>query len=199
MRTVQVSAVRSSSRARLTRVTRRQRQLTLQCSRHAPNAQREPLVQPVEHARLHYARDRAVARQDFLKLSTLKPLLLSWLADAWARLAVERVLIQRAWHQCVVQYYDVHDEAKRAAAVQEAVQRSLDASGSVPDETEPDDEEDAEFFEEESDDEDKPAVQIMKERVYGERRSVRARAEPQRLGYTVRSDQLQIVPDSENE
>jgi hypothetical protein len=140
-----------------------------------------------------------VGLRDFLKLSSLKPLLLNWLADAWARLAVERVLIQRAWHQCVVQFYDVHDEAKRAAAVQEAVQRNLDASGSVPDVAESDDEEDAEFFEEESDDEDKPAVQIMKERVYGERRSSRARAEPQRLGYTVRSDQLQIVPDSENE
>ena len=36
---------------------------------------------------------------------------------------------------------------------------------------------DSEFFEEESDDEDKPAVQIMKERVYGERRSTGSRAD----------------------
>lgn len=132
--------------------------------------------------------------RDFLKLSSLKPLLLDWLADAWARLAVERVLIQRAWHQCVVQYYDVHDAIKRAAAVQEAVQLALNASGAVPVETESDSDVDAEYGEEESDDEDKPAVQIMRERVYGERRSARASVVPQRLGYMVCTDQLRIVP-----
>jgi hypothetical protein len=44
-------------------------------------------------------------------------------------------------------------------------------------------------------DDEKPTREVMKERIYGDRRSTRARSEPERLGLMIRTDQLQIVPD----
>jgi hypothetical protein len=47
-------------------------------------------------------------------------------------------------------------------------------------------------YDTDEEDEGKNEIQVMKERVFGERKSARANAAPQRFGYQLNSSQLQF-------
>ena len=46
---------------------------------------------------------------DYLKMKQIKPLLLQWCLDSWARIEDARDMIQLGWHERCVRLYDVHN------------------------------------------------------------------------------------------
>lgn len=145
---------------------------------------------------------RTASLKQMLLMSELKPRLLLWLAQAWHLLSQEKILIFKGWKRCLLDFYDVRDANLRQKAVEEAKEQDGDTSGvpagadAAEESKEPVDVEDNE---EDSSEDEKPTRQVMKERVYGERRSSRHRREPERLGLMLRTDQLQIVPTRDDE
>lgn len=143
---------------------------------------------------------RATALHKMLLMSELKPRLLLWLAQAWTLLAQEKLLIYKGWKRCLLRFYDVMDAAKREAAVKEAKEMEVDTDVGVPAgaaaavEASDPATADVDSEEHDSDEDEKPTRQVMRERVYGERRSSRSRKEPERLGTMLRTDQMQILP-----
>lgn len=143
--------------------------------------------------------EKCTALKQMLLMSELKPRSLLWVAQAWQLLSAEKILIFKGWKRCLIHFYDVLDAEKRRVAAIEARADAIDTDNGVPagavgaDEANVRDV-DLEESEVDSDEEQKPTRQVMKERIYGERRSSRQRAEPERLGIMVRTDQLQIVP-----
>lgn len=124
-------------------------------------------------------------------LTLLKPKVLEWALESWKSLANEKLLILKGWNMCLVSHYDVHDASCRAAAMRAAIVSpvSLDSVPEGKDEEEVD--EDG-YCAEESDDEEKTEKVIMKEKVYGERRSTRQSTPPVRTGYMFNSAQLKF-------
>jgi hypothetical protein len=100
----------------------------------------------------------------------------------------------------VVSLYNVHDKDEQKKATRQAIEKEIDASDAVPvqldnsDQDPPaeDQEQDAEYCEEESEDEDKTEKQVMKERVFGERKSIRDRKQAQPYGYQLSTSQLKF-------
>lgn len=148
---------------------------------------------------------RAAYLKRMLLMSELKPRLLLWTAQAWQLLSQETILIYKGWKRCLLDFYDVLKEENRKKVAQEAKEQPLDCVGDVPANAvlaaEHNDQAAAESDEEEQDssEDEKPTRQVMKERIFGERRSSRHRREPQRLGLLLRTDQLQIVPALDDE
>ena len=131
-----------------------------------------------------------------------KPRLLLWLAQAWHLLSQETILIFKGWKRCLLDFYDVRDPHLRQKAVEEAKEQDVDTSGVPADANAAEESKepvDVEVDEEDSSEDEKPTRQVMKERVYGERRSTRQRTEPERLGLMLRTDQLHIVPARNDE
>jgi hypothetical protein len=138
-----------------------------------------------------------------LKMSQVKPKILQWALESWSSLREEKLLILKGWHKCVVSLYDVHDKEQQRKATKQAIEREIDASDAVPlpshdcdqappqEDREGEAEEDA-YCDEESDDEDKTEKQVMKKRVYGERKSSRDRKPAQHFGYQLSSAQLKF-------
>jgi hypothetical protein len=93
----------------------------------------------------------------------------------------------------VTDLFDVNNAEQRTKAMAAAMRREIDAEA-VPEEAEEEEDEVDEdgFCAEESEDEEKSVRQIMKERVFGERRSSRASAPPQRTGFMLNSSQLKF-------
>ena len=108
----------------------------------------------------------------------------------------EKLLILKGWHKCVVEFYNVHDKDEQKKATGQAIEREIDASDhdavpvqsqncdqEAPEEDQEQDADDNEYCEEESEDEEKTEKQVMKERVFGERKSTRDRKQAQAFGY----------------
>jgi hypothetical protein len=127
-------------------------------------------------------------------MAAIKPQLLQWALESWKSLAAERLLILKGWQICLISLYDVNNSEERTKAMAAAIRQEIPAGDAVPDgreEEEPELDEDG-FIAEESEDEEKTETQIMKERVFGERKSSRHSAPPQRMGYMLNSSQLKL-------
>lgn len=138
-----------------------------------------------------------------LKMSQVKPKLLQWAYESWSSLREEKLLILKGWHKCVVKFYNVHDKDEQKKATRQAIEREIDASDAVPvqsqncdqeapDEDQEQDADDNEYCDEESEDEEKTEKQVMKERVFGERKSTRDRKQAQAFGYQLSTSQLKF-------
>jgi hypothetical protein len=140
-----------------------------------------------------------VGLKESLKMSNIKPKIVDWVCESWKSLAEEKLLIMKGWHSCVVSLFDVHNEQQRKKAVQDALKATKPVDA-VPELREDDlAEEELEvklnsegYIEEESEDEEKTEKQIMKERVYGERRSTRDRQQAKQFGFQLNSSQLKF-------
>ena len=111
--------------------------------------------------------------------------------ESWDSLSKEKLLILRGWQKCVVEHFDIENEDERKKAVREQV-RSTIAIDAVPAEKE--DEEVDGFCAEQSEDEDdeKTEKEIMKEKVYGERKSGREKKPAAAFGYQLNSQLLKF-------
>ena len=122
-------------------------------------------------------------------MANIKLQLLEW--DSWDSLSKEKLLIQRGWQKCVVDHFDIESETERKKAVKEQVRSAVAPVDAVPQ-----GEEKAidGFCAEESEDEDegKTEKQIMKEQVYGERKSGRDKKQAAAFGYQLNSSQLKF-------
>jgi hypothetical protein len=129
-------------------------------------------------------------------MAAIKPQLLQWALESWRSLAVEKLLILKGWQMCLIAHYNVNSPEERVKAMAAAVRHEIAAGDAVPEGIRKEDEdleldEDG-YIAEESEDEEKTETQIMKERVYGERKSSRRSAPPQRTGYMLNSSQLKL-------
>jgi DDE superfamily endonuclease len=126
-------------------------------------------------------------------MTAIKPKVLSWAFESWKSLSTEKLLIQKGWQLCVIDFYDVLDKEQRVKAMRIGIQAKR-PSDAVPEEKEESaaeiDEEG--FIAEESEDEEKTEKQIMKERVFGERRSTRTSTQPDRTGYMLSTTQVKF-------
>jgi hypothetical protein len=116
---------------------------------------------------------------DNLKMKQIKPLLLQWCLESWARMKEGRDMIQFGWHESCVRLYDLHDAEKRKAAVAEVGRGELEARDFVPQGEEP-----APVLDADSENDGDDELDVMKARVrtFGERKSKRKRNQVQRFG-----------------
>lgn len=135
-----------------------------------------------------------VGLKPLVLMSVIKPKVLEWALESWKTLAAEKQLIIKGWARCVTELFDVNDAAQRSKAMAAAMRREIDAEA-VPEGIPKEDEVDDDGFcaeESDSEDEEKTVRQIMKERVFGERRSSRTSAPPQRTGFMLNTAQLKF-------
>lgn len=125
----------------------------------------------------------------YLKMSSIKPLLLQWLVESWKKMSEGRDYIKFGWHTCCVSLFDVHDAVKRIEVLESVAKGELDANGFVPEGTE--DEEKGEESDHEED-EERDELDVMKERRFGTRKSIRKRTQPTLLGYQFSSSQIAV-------
>jgi hypothetical protein len=123
-------------------------------------------------------------------MTMIKPKVLEWALESWKCLRDEKVLIQKGWNKCVVSLYDVTSQQERLKAMRDAVRHDFDPD-LMPEEKEEEVDSDG-YCCEESSDEEKSEKQIMKERIYGERKSSRAAQPRQSFGYVLNSEQLKF-------
>lgn len=126
----------------------------------------------------------------FLKMASIKPLILQWCIDSWTRMREGRDLIKFGWHTCCVSLFDVYDKQKRKEAVAACAKGDLEVRGFVP----ADSESDAEAPSSDSEsDEDKDVLDVMQQRKFGSRRSIRKRSRVQKFGGGINPCQIDMV------
>jgi hypothetical protein len=135
--------------------------------------------------------DAIVGLTPFLKMSSIKPLILEWVLASWSKLQQGRAFIKVGWHTCCVALYNVHDQAKRLLVLEEVLKDELDRSF-VPAESEAADESSSS-----EEDEDKDVLDVMKERQFGARKGTRKRGAAKAFGFQVNSQQLALSEDSD--
>lgn len=131
-----------------------------------------------------------VGLRNQLKMSVLKPLLLQWCYESWKRMSEQRLYIQSAWHNSIYFLLNPFDIDVQLNAVKDAVEQTLNIDYYFPDakEKEPED-----TWDEQSSDEEKDELDIMKEIHHGTRRSTRKRKQPQTLHEHMRVDPTALV------
>ena len=132
-----------------------------------------------------------VGIKPFIGMTSVKPMLLEWALESWQSLKAEPLLIQKGWQKFVVAHYDINDKGQREKAVLEQLRSSVPIDA-APEEKE---EELLDGFiadESESEDEEKTEKEIMKERVYGERKSGRDKKQAKQHGFQISSAQLKF-------
>lgn len=137
----------------------------------------------------------------YLKMSSIKPLILQWCVDSWLKMKEGREYIKNGWKTCCTSKFDVLDEKKRQEVVEEVARQEFEAAV-VPEQAErdvynSDAESDNESDHEEN--EKKDELDIMKERQFGQRKSTRKRKQPSVMGYVVNSSQIALSGESELE
>jgi len=139
-----------------------------------------------------------VGLSPLLKMATIKPLILKWCIESWNNLQQMpgRQYVKFGWGMCCTTLYNVHDKQKRQEAVAELARAELEVKGYVPD-GEENEEENASDSEGEEDDE-KDELDVMKERVFGTRKSDRKKSQVKPFGYQISSDKIALSDDSEN-
>jgi len=140
------------------------------------------------------AADALVGLTPYLKMSSLKPLIVQWCIDSWKRMKEGKDLIKTGWHTCVVSLFDVYDGIKRVEAVAESARGELEVRDYVPSGEE---KEDLCSSGEDTDD-DKDELDIMKERRFGTRRSTRKRAQPKPFGFSINPSQVDMVESGDD-
>ena len=135
--------------------------------------------------------DNITGIKPLLGMANVKMQILAWALESWGNLSKEKVLIQRGWHKCVVEHFDIESEEDRKKAVREQVRSAVAPIDAIPDQKE---EEVDGFCAEESEDEDeeKTEKQVMKEKVYGERKSGREKKQAAAFGFQLNSQQLKF-------
>lgn len=134
-----------------------------------------------------------VGIKPFCGMTLIKPKVLEWALESWKSLANEKLLILKGWQMCLVSLYDVHNKEERVKALRSAVRDGKQAPDAIPEEKEEEVEVDEDgFIAEESEDEEKTEKEIMKERVYGERKSQRHAPPPKPYGYQLSTAQLKF-------
>jgi len=138
-----------------------------------------------------YATGSIVGLTPYLRMDSIKPLLLQWAYESWSALKQGKEYIITGWHTCVAALFDVHDPALRKQAVREHVEGKLEMQF-VPteEEEEKQDESEAEIS---SEDEEKDELDIMKKRIEGIRKGTRKRKQTNLYGYTVPSNQVDFA------
>jgi hypothetical protein len=126
----------------------------------------------------------------FLKMESIKPMVLQWCLDSWKKMKDGKEYIMFGWNTCVFSLYDVRNKEKRQAASQECYEGNLEVRGFIPEGEE--EAEEKEQSESESD-EEKDILDVMKERRYGSRKSDRKRKEIDRFGYQIPSAQVSFT------
>ena len=132
---------------------------------------------------------------DHLRMKSIKPLIVGWCLASWQKLREQKQYIILAWHTCCSSFFDVNDPRKRIEAVEEVALEQLDRLH-IPKEDEEEKErnsesDDSESEHEESDSSDE--LDVMSRRIFGTRRSARARNPPKRLGFRVNVSQVDFV------
>jgi hypothetical protein len=130
------------------------------------------------------------------KMASIKPKVLQWCIDSWEQLQLRKSIIAEGWYKCCISLYDVHDEAKRVAALKEVAKHQLDAAF-VPEDEEEANDSDAEESEHESDQE-KDELDTALPVTHGTRRSTRERSQPQASSYMLNSQYIVMTEDSES-
>lgn len=127
----------------------------------------------------------------YLKMNIIKPLIVDWALESWSSMKTRKDLITFGWHMCVSSLYKVSNVQAQLDAVAELYapefrdeNEDLVEDASQEDESEVSDDEE---------DEDKDELDVLAERVYGQRRSDRKRKEPDRMGYLLSSSQVDFV------
>jgi len=108
-----------------------------------------------------------------------------------AQPSTKTLLIRKGWHLCVVDHYDVENKEQREKAVQEQIRYGKASIDVAPAEVEPEVDEDG-FIAQESEDEEKTEKKVMKERVYGERRSAREKKQAKAHGFQINTAQIKF-------
>jgi hypothetical protein len=134
--------------------------------------------------------DEIIGLSPFLKMASIKPLILEWVLASWSKLQQGRAFIKVGWHTCCISLYNVHDQAKRLLVLEEVLKDELDRAF-VPPESESADESSSS-----EEDEDKDVLDVMKERQFGARQSTRKRSAPKPFGYALNSQQIALSDDS---
>ena len=128
----------------------------------------------------------------YLKMALIKPLILDWCIDAWNTMAAGREYIKMGWHTCTVSLFNVHNISQRQLVVEEVARGELDAVY-VPNVTK----EAADSSDSEDEDSEKNVLDVMKERQYGKRKSVRKRKQTASHGFSISTDQIAMTEDSD--
>ena len=132
----------------------------------------------------------------FLKMKTIKPLVLQWCLESWTRMKEGSDLIKEGWKICCVSLFDVYNQQKRQEAVAESARGSLELKH-VPKEDEPDNSNEVES-ESDDDQEKKDELDVMKERCFGERKSNRKRKQTKSFGFGVNPSQIDMCESGED-
>jgi hypothetical protein len=131
----------------------------------------------------------------YLKMSVIKPLLLSWVVKSWKKMKEGRDYIKFGWHMCCITHFNMLDPVKRLQVVESVAKGEFEARGYIP----PGDEKEEADSEPESDEDDeKDELDIMKQRQHGERKSTRKRSQAQTFGFQLNSQQIAMSEDSEH-
>jgi DDE superfamily endonuclease len=140
----------------------------------------------------------------YLKMSVIKPNILQWCVESWSKLkeATGRQYIVFGWRTCCTSLYDVHSVPKRVMAVEEVARGEYEGVF-VPERKKgtevavEDREADQSDASDEDTDEEKDELDVMKARVYGERKSTRKRTHFSAGSYMFNSQQIALSEDSE--
>ena len=129
----------------------------------------------------------------YLKMSVIKPQILDWCVQAWQSMINGRQYIKMGWHTCCTSLCNVHDVAIRQLVVEEVARGEFDAVH-VPNSARAAAEESSDS---EDEDNEKDALDIMKKRQFGKRKSERKRKQPLQHGFRVNPEQIALSEDSD--
>ena len=131
------------------------------------------------------------------KMGIIKPLILRWCIDSWKRVQEGRDLIKFGWHTCCMSLFDVLDSDKRVEAMEESEQLDIHHVP-VGEEAAPDQPVAGDLELDDSDDDDKDVLDIMKERKFGTRRGARKRTRVNKLDGGVNPTQIDMAESGED-
>lgn len=143
------------------------------------------------------ANSNLIGLNPFLKMASIKPLILQWSISSWERLQEGKEHIIAGWHTCCSSLYDVHDQEKRSAVV-EAVVRGEFVGSFVPGAAETEEDTSNSESDQGEDDDDTDELDVMKARVFGERKSTRKRSQRSVCSYMLDTSQIALSEDSDS-
>ncbi len=135
----------------------------------------------------------ALGLAPYLKMSVMKPQILDWCVQAWQTMSNGRQYIKMGWHTCCLSLCNVHDLATRQLVVEEVARGELDAAH-VPNAARAAAEDSSDS---EDEDNEKDALDTMKKRQFGKRKSERKRKQPSQHGFRLNPDQIALSEDSD--
>jgi hypothetical protein len=139
--------------------------------------------------------NQKVARID-ISMGTLKPLMLKWVFDSWFNLSMRPDLIKAGWKVCTTDILDPFNDVVVAAALEKERKDTLQVYDYIFKEHE----KNPELWQEGNDeDEGKGELDVLKKRIYGKRKSSRAKKPTRNSGYQIASNQVLLDGDKSDE